>query len=502
MSRLAKPVGGLLAVALVATTTMAVVERRNRSALEDRVAKLERDRARQAPPSDQPGSENPLAGLFDALTKGTGLGGIQDLLGGGAVTDCAPVLGGALPGGDADPPGGSPSGGGPPSTDPREQLRDVASSVEQLRELRFRSIPEPKYLSADQLRQRVLSELDKELPADAAADDARLLRILGALPRGADLKELTKQALGDQVAGLYDPPSGELVVGQTGSSGALSPAVRMALAHELDHALTDQVLRLPVESGRPPAGTEDAALARLALVEGDATLVTQLFGLKSVGLMEQLGSLGDAVAAQQKLAGLPPQVRESLTFPYLDGLSFACKLHANGGWKVIDQAYARPPSTTAQVLFPDRYLSGEQAADPKDPGSPGGEWRPGPKQSFGAAQLLWLLKAPGGKPDKALDDAKGRAGAWAGGELQVWTRNDATAVGIALVERPGGPGLCDSMAAWYEAAFPSTVKASVEPGERLATDGADQDAVVRCLGPEVRVGIGPDLGVARVLAKT
>lgn len=511
MSARTRMVGAVVvAVTLVAATTVALVERGNRAALEARVERLERDRARQSPPSspEQPGSENPLAALLDALTKGGGAGGLEDVLGGGAATDCASVLGSAVGGGgglfgggpDLFGGGGQP-GGAQPSTDPAQQLREVSAMVEQLRELRFKRVPEPKYLPPDQLRQRVLSELDKEVPPEAAAQDGRVLAALGALPRGADLKELTRQALGEQVLGFYEPESGELVVGQAGSPGGLDPAALMALAHELDHALTDQVLELPVHSGRPPPGTEDSALARLALVEGDATLVTQLYGLKGVGLMAQLGTLGDSLAAQQKLAGLPPQIRQSLIFPYLDGLSFACKLHAKGGWKAIDQAYARPPTTTAQVLFPDRYLSGEEAADPKDPGTPGEGWRQEAKQSLGAAQLLWLLSAPGGKTEKALDDPKGRAAAWAGGEMVVWAREGVTAVGISLVERPGGPGLCDTMATWYQAAFPTTAKVGVEAGEKLASDGGDQDATVRCSGPNVRIGIGPDLGVARALAK-
>lgn len=499
----ARLVGAVLVVVALVAGTVAIVERRNRAALEARVERLERNRAQERPasPAGSPAAD-PFAQLLDTLTKGLGSGGLGDLLGGGISSECASVLGGALSGsGEAGPFGGGQPGGGQRSTDPRDQLREVASTVEQLRALRFQRVPDPKYLAPEQLRQRVLNELDKELPADAAADDARLLATLGALPRGADLKALTKQALGDQVLGFYDPRTGELVVGQTGSSQALSPTARMALAHELDHALTDQVLKLPVEEGRPPPGTEDAALARLALVEGDATLLTQLFGIKGVGLTEQLGSLGDSLAAQQKLADLPQQVRENLTFPYLDGLSFACKLYAKGGWKAIDDAYAHAPTTTAQVLFPDRYLSREQATDPTDPGAPGGDWRRGPKQSLGAAQLLWLLKAPGGNADKALSDAKGRVAAWAGGEVQMWTKDGATAVGIALVERPGGPGLCATMADWYQAAFPSAAKADAETGETLASDGAEQDAVVRCSGPDVRLGIGPDLGVARAVAR-
>jgi hypothetical protein len=186
--------------------------------------------------------------------------------------------------------------------------------------------------------------------------------------------------VGDQVAGFYDPETGEMVVGRA-TTGPLDGATRMILAHELDHALTDQVLDLPLAPERPAPGAEDTALAQLALIEGDATLAMQLYALRHVGLLEQLSGLGSAAGAQQQLTALPHHLRSTLTFPYLQGLAFVCRLHAGGGWKAVDRAYDEPPTTTAQVLFPERYDEREAAVDPRDPAAragPGGRSRGGP----------------------------------------------------------------------------------------------------------------------------
>ena len=145
-----------------------------------------------------------------------------------------------------------------------------------------------------------------------------------------------------QVAGYYDPETGDVVVRVPEGGGSLDANGQTTLAHELDHALTDQALGLPdIEE----AGASDANLARLALVEGDATLLMQRFALQSIGLLDQLGAaLGpDAMAAQQDLAGVPPYLRSELMFPYTTGMAYACRLQEDGGWRGVDAAYDRLP---------------------------------------------------------------------------------------------------------------------------------------------------------------
>ncbi len=447
----------------------------------------------EEPAAPGEGGDGLLGRLLDALG-----GGGSGAAGGDATTAVVEKCGNAL----ASVPVGS-AGLLPHrkkgDASPAEQLAEIAKGLQELRQLTFEHVPEPVYVTAEEMTRRVQAEVEKSLSPEATADEARGLIALGALPDGTDLHELTAKLLGEQVAGFYDPDTGELVIAGDATSGGPDGQTRIVLAHELDHAVVDQVIGLPGDD-TPDPGAADAELATLALIEGDATLAMQLYGLAYVPLLDQLTGLGGAVASSEELARMPYFVQQNLLFPYLSGLVMVCALYDAGGWGAVDAAYKAPPSSTAQVLFPERYLAGDGPSDPRDPPAPGTGWKALPRRTFGAAELRWLLEAPGGRTAKAIDHAGRRAGGWDGGELQVWTDGDRTAAGLSFVQFPGQPPLCATMAAWYTAAFPGGVKVANEEGEELAVDGTRQDAVVRCAGTDVRIGIAPDVATARTIA--
>jgi hypothetical protein len=331
-------------------------------------------------------------------------------------------------------------------------LRAVAREVERIRRLRFRRVPRPRYLRRPQMERRIRRELEK-YPGTELAADGRALVALGAVPRGTNLKALINRTVPGQVAGFYDPATGDLVVGSDGR-GQLDAVERLTLAHELEHALADQVLRMPpfLKDDQAPDGREDAELAGLSLIEGDATLLTEAFATEHLSLVDAFRSIGPAIAAERRFAKLPHYLRASTTFPYEDGLNFVCSVFERGGWKAVDRAYRRPPATSAQIMFPERYFAREQAVDPPDARPSGPGWDLVDAQAFGAANLLWLFQAPGGDTGRGLSNARERAAAWAGGELRVFGRRGKSAVRVTLVERRGERGLCASMRAWFKAA--------------------------------------------------
>ena len=367
-----------------------------------------------------------------------------------------------------------------PETSGGETVAAVARDVERLRHLRFRRLPKPRYLTGRALDRR-LTRLLEEYPDEELAADGRTLIALGALPPKSDLETLVKRAYTGQVAGYYDPRNGELVV-DSGADRKLDGIDRVTLAHELEHALADQRLRLPnaVRGAVPPDGSEDAAVAASALVEGDATLLMEIYALEHLSFRDALRSLAPAYIAEVELRRLPHVLRASLLFPYEEGARFVCDLHERGGWKAVDRAYRDPPGSSAEILFPERY--GHAAVDPADPPGLGGAWRRIDRQAFGAADLLWLLQAPGGDEDRALADVRDRVAAWTGGEVHTWASGRRTAVALRLVDRRPGGALCASMKAWRTAA-------------RL-------EAEIRCVGRSVRVGIAPDARIAARLVSS
>lgn len=392
------------------------------------------------------------------------------------------------------PPGTAPGPAPTPTTgeDPAERLAAVVAVVEQVRALDFTDPPVPAYVSSDELARRVRHELDAAYPAREADLDRRLYAALGAIPPDFDLAARLRDAFAGQVAGFYDPETGELVVEASAPGRALTRLEELVLAHELGHALVDDALGLPPLDTDP--GDPDGAVARQALVEGDATVMMGVYATEAFSLLELLTLPLETLSLQGDLAAveaLPHVLQRSLTFPYEQGLTFVEALRADGGWGAVDAAYRRPPTATDQILFPQRYLDGEHPRPPVAPGDPGGDWALRRAATFGAADLLFLFEAPGGDPARALDDPRAAVRGWRGGIVEVHTDGARTAVGIALTD---GGGLCASVRTWYAATFRRGSPAGASPPAAATT--------MDCPDGEVRIGIAPDRVTATALVAT
>jgi hypothetical protein len=517
-------------------------ERARIAALDTEVATLrtelgtlreELDAATETPP-DEPaegdgergegdGEREDGAGGEDAMADLEGL--LEGLLGDGADADLGALLDGLLgDGGEGfgelfaagDAPGARcllPSGDDPLSMldgllggrettggdeDPDALVRTIADQVAELRALAWQDDVEVAFLDAVATGARLQELLAEEdaIDREALAVQERLLTALRAIPPGTDLEELQLALLEDSVAGFYVSDTGELVV-RVPDDGRIRGIDRITIAHELQHALADQALGLPDPSEPPLSEDADGTLAALAVVEGDATLVMQRWGLEHVSLIEQLSAFGDPdmLAAQAALDDVPHVIERELLSPYLDGLDWVCDRYLEGGWDAVDDAYRSPPTSTAEILFGEPL----EPADPAALGTPRGFDEVG-SMTFGAAPLLWLFEAPGDDLDRSLDTAEARAMAWGGGTAAVWSRGEATAVGLALVDRsgPGAPGLCASMGAFVEAAYVDWRELPAEAGRVWRGPGGA--AVLRCEVDDVVLGVGPDLISASTIA--
>jgi hypothetical protein len=498
----------VLAVALIAVSAFAFVGYQRTNDLQDRLDEQERAQA-----NEQDDPANPLEDIFGDL-GGEGdlddllgdLGGGEDLLGGSNsdLLECLSSAGGGGGLGDLFGGGGGGDledlfGGGAPTKQesPRELVRSMSKQVSKIRELRFDKPVNATFLNKAELERRV-GELFLEDYSKRDADlEGRVLEALGAIPRESQLFNMRKEVLEGQVAGFYVPETEELVVLAEDQVGALE---KVTLAHELEHALADQALDLPLQERSDPE-TADFDLATLAVVEGDATLTMQRWSLAHLSLTDQLSMLSGSPQldqSQEDLEAMPHFIQQQLQFPYLDGLGFVCALQRDGGWGAVDKAYDEPPASSDQVLFPERYDPSAKPADPSDTGDPGAGWANSLSGSFGAAELKWLFEAPGGDPAAALAEPLQAAGAWGGGELELWTDGGESAIGIALAQRRGSDGLCESITEWYSSSFTDDNE-TTEGGATLVAEGGEQDAVIACSGDEVKIGIGPTLDIARSL---
>jgi hypothetical protein len=295
----------------------------------------------------------------------------------------------------------------------QRKLPLIERHVEDIRERGFRRTLVPLVVSGEQARQAGLADLDREEPRSAQAADQQLLRVLGLIPARASLRAIQGSILQDQVAGYYDPRSKRLALVRDAT--AASPAIaEITLAHELTHALDDQVFGIHDVSG----ATSDRALAYTALLEGDATLVMSLYAQKYIS---GTGLLGAALSSSNggSVANLPPYIQSSLEFPYLSGEAFVASLHdVARGWKLVDFALERrPPASTEQVMHPLKYEADERPLPVKlDVAAALPGWQRAMSATLGEFVTEQVLQQHG----VPRADAERAAAGWGGDAFELW----------------------------------------------------------------------------------
>jgi hypothetical protein len=285
---------------------------------------------------------------------------------------------------------------------------------------------------------------------EAEIERARLVYgALGLLDAEEDLRSMFAGVLGEQVIGYYDPDTGRLVIREdvmAGLAGAFGPEqtqeARLVLVHELVHALQDQ--RLGLGESYEKERTADADNAFRAVVEGDATLAMLAHALRQQGIplsaattgIQQMGDYLDlnALVRGEKLDDAPAILRVTLVAPYLRGLQFVAAIQGRGGWPAVNNAHRRAPTTSEQVLHPEKYFSrepGEAVEVPDNRAVLAAGFERIEEDTLGELELSVYLGQ--GQPSGTDDEA---AAGWAG-DLLVAARSVSPRDATARVERKG-----------------------------------------------------------------
>jgi hypothetical protein len=209
--------------------------------------------------------------------------------------------------------------------------------------------------------------------------EGEILERLGLVPAGADPGALLARTI--EPSPFASPSLGTKLGTSLGTTSGISPDVtydlasgrllvpdfvpledqRIALSHQIAHAIADQhfglrdFLKLSPDGGR---GLEsDAQRARLAVVEGDASLsALELTDpreefLGTTALSTLAGRLRRAIATP----GARPWFGELQGFTHVDGFLFVARARARGPWSAVDALWTDPPASTEQVLHPEKY---------------------------------------------------------------------------------------------------------------------------------------------------
>ena len=404
----------------------------------------------------------------------------------GAPTAAGPTAGTPATRG---PAGATPTTRAPSASATTPAIREVQRAVAELRELQFRRRVPVTVENPGKLARRLLRVLADETNETDVRRQGQAMELLGELPRGTDLPRLLQRLQAESVLGFYlpgkPPDKGGLYVR---SSRGLDPYARIILAHELTHAVTDQHYDLTRADRLAAAGgREDELAAYSGLVEGDATLLMQRYLAERLTPREQAdAALAVARDGTPMRDAAPAAVRESMLFPYQEGLRFVQALYQRGGWAAVDRAYRDPPTTTEQLLHPERYLGTrdrpQPIAVPDLSGRLGGGWRPAADTTFGEFDARLLLR--GGSGTAGADAA---AEGWDGGRLRSFQGGNGTALVIRTVwdSRAEAAEFCRAMTSWATGRF--------RPGSGARRwSGAGQQTTLRCSGDRAAWLSAPD----------
>ena len=233
-----------------------------------------------------------------------------------------------------------------------------------------RTVP-AEILSKDNFRKMVEegvkdAETNKETRAAEIA-----LKMFGLVPQDFNLARESGDLLAEQAAAFYDYKKKRLFVLD---STKTDNEQLIALAHELAHALADQ--QHPLRKFISDADGDEQSTARQSVIEGQATWLSWAYlSKKSGGRGEVPRALVDRLAEGAGASGddfpvfsqAPLYIRESLTFPYTEGMRFQDAVYRELGPAAFERVFRDPPRSTQHIMHPETYLAGRMPTMPALP---------------------------------------------------------------------------------------------------------------------------------------
>jgi hypothetical protein len=205
------------------------------------------------------------------------------------------------------------------------------------------STPPPRAVAAVDLKQETYVLLGLIPPPDRTG--------------GRDIDDLQLDNLIPQITGFYNPEYGAFYLVDTINGGIRGGLARSTIVHELTHALQYQYQDIDAIA-RERASDWDGTTALLDLVEGDAVNTENLV----------LGFSTRSTYRQPVCFSIPPPQRPGTAFAvereldtwYEDGLCFVQAV-APQVLRGVTGVFEDLPTTTEQILHPEKYLAGEGA---------------------------------------------------------------------------------------------------------------------------------------------
>jgi hypothetical protein len=355
-----------------------------------------------------------------------------------------------------------------PDEDVMAALAEIEEQVRAIRGLPAPDIAPPEILSRAELAAEMRAIFDAEYPPEDRERDNFVVRAFGLLGPDEDIAELQLELLTDQVLGFYNTEDRRMVVV---SDTGLDAEAKLTYAHEYTHALQDAAFGLDALE-TDAVGEDDRSLARVALIEGDATVTMLAWALRHLS-QEELIEVGQSPVPDT--GNVPDWMMRQLMFPYVEGQNWVLQVMSETGgdpftpdYTAIDAAFEDPPDSTAQILdvqkWYDRVLP-EPIEMPDLAAALGSDWEEVDATSIGEATIAIILEHFG----VFGADATAAAAGWTGDRAVIARGpNEEFAVAWRTTWET------DDDAAEFESAYGTVIDALEFP----AAAGRDGDSVL------------------------
>ncbi len=310
----------------------------------------------------------------------------------------------------------------------RTEVDRTVAQVAAVRHLPFRGTLPARAVTRDAVEAQIAAALAARLTSSNLGAEERILKRLGLIGSGADYTKLWAAGPTSAPVATYDPSAQRLLV----PDFLPLDEQRVALIHEIAHAVTDRRFDLRQFLAPPPPSPleGDATRARLALVEGDATLASMEVVDPTLAFLRPttLRALAERLRVEAG-EGRPPWLAALGRFVHVDGFLFAAQVRARQPWSAVDALWRDPPDSSEQVLHREKYETCEAPiAVPEAvlPALPGFD-RPKASDVLGELAIrAWLSTA-------LADDVAGRAAAgWGGDRAAIYS------AAATITARPDG----------------------------------------------------------------
>jgi hypothetical protein len=377
------------------------------------------------------------------------------------------------------------------TADPLQRAALIQKDVTEIRGLPFKKAVPMEKQTPEGLGRHMEKEMREAVPPALAKHFDKIVRRVG-LYRGPvidDYRAMMRSVMESQVAAYYDPDTGRVYLLAEGDDGIEQGVI---YSHELYHALQDQHFDLNGYVSDKLKLDSDQMLARVAVVEGEATYICMVWGIRQMTSMTPPRALLAPVIAMQagmdidglremvgdsapgvEMDKVPPFILETLVGNYLKGAAFVFAVQEQG-WPAVEKLYKEyPPQSTEQILHPEKWLAREGATKFKWPDL-GKEralrdWELIDEDVIGEIQWRIIFKVNG----EQAAGAATAAGGWNGDRYAVFKRKGAEDTLLLL------------RTSWDSEAEAAQFVAAYRRALAVKYQGADEAVAVEQQGAEV-----------------